>query len=82
MNFGTSHFIINSDVFRTMVKYLRWSVCKNSNNFYTLTDFGKRFILDVWRGSEYASETCLGRQSLADFFVAITRIMLENVRKK
>ena len=27
------------------------------NGFYMLTVFTKRFILDIWQGSEYASES-------------------------
>ena len=42
------------------VKHLRWSVfAKIANAFEPLIIFKQRFILDVWKGSEYVSGDCL-----------------------
>ena len=60
----TKHYQVQSEHRRTQnpFKHLRWTVfAKTVNTLKSLLDTQKSSVLDVWRGSEYASAAKLGR---------------------
>ena len=48
--------LYSAEAYSEPCKHLRWSFVKKVNDFQSLTIFAKSSILNVWLGSEYASE--------------------------